>query len=76
MKKNDTISLKNIKIDLGNIIFYLRTYGVYIIYQQVAISLGMVVIPRTYEKLNCKGETYRFSSLRDPSVQTDRHTSC
>ena len=29
---------------------------------------------RTYEKLPCKGEPYRFSSWRDPSVQTDRQT--
>ena len=27
--------------------------------------------PRIYEKLHCKGESYRFSGQQDPSVQTD-----
>ena len=30
--------------------------------------------PKTYEKLHCKGEPYRITGLRDPSVQTYRHT--
>ena len=28
-------------------------------------------LPRTYEKLHCKGEPYRFSGKQDPLVQTD-----
>ena len=48
-----------------------------------AISLGVLVIQtqkivtnllRTYEKLRCKGESYRFSGQRDPLVHTDRQT--
>ena len=27
-------------------------------------------LPSLYEKLSCKGELYRFSAERDPSVQT------
>ena len=54
-------------------------------YFLVAISLERKVIPtsktvinlpRTYEKLQCKGEPFRFSGYRNPSVQTDRHISC
>ena len=29
-------------------------------------------LSRTYEKLTCKGEPYRFSAYQDPLVQTDR----
>ena len=44
-------------------------------------SLGRVVVPspkiaiklpRTFEKLHCKGESNRFRGKRDPSVQTDK----
>ncbi len=47
------------------------------------ISLGRVVVPSpkiainlsgTYEKPPCKGESYWFSSQRDPLVQTYKHT--
>ena len=31
-------------------------------------------LPRTYEKLHCKGEGYRFSGYQDPSVHKDRYT--
>ena len=31
-------------------------------------------MPKTYEKLHCKGEPYQFSGKRDPSVQTNRQT--
>ena len=34
----------------------------------------IINLPRTYGKLQCKGETYRFSCKRDPSIQTDIHT--
>ena len=36
-------------------------------------SYAKIVInrPRTYEKLICKGEPYRFAGYRDPSVKTD-----
>ncbi len=43
----------------------------------------MVVVPspkifknflRTYKKLLCKVETYRFSGYRDPTIHTDRQT--
>ena len=49
------------------------------------ISLWRIMVPcpklvinllRTYEKLLCKGEIYQFSGKRDPSVQTERHTTC
>ena len=30
-------------------------------------------LPRTYGKLPCKGEPYRFSVQREPLVQTGRH---
>ena len=45
----------------------------------VAISLGVMValspkvainLPRTYEKLHCEEEPYRFYSYRDSLVQT------
>ena len=43
-----------------------------------AISLERVVVvvylPKTYEKLPCKREPYRFSVWRDPLVHRDRHT--
>ena len=50
-----------------------------------SISFGRVVVlspkiiinlPRTYEKLLCKGEPYRFSGQLDPSVQTDSQRFC
>ena len=31
-------------------------------------------LPRTYQKLLCKEEPYRYSGERDPSVQTDTQT--
>ena len=31
-------------------------------------------LPRTHEKLHCKGEPYRLSGKRDTSVQTEKHT--
>ena len=31
-------------------------------------------LPRTYEKLHCKGEGYRFSGYQDPLVHKDRYT--
>ena len=48
-----------------------------------AISLGMVVVPslkivinlpRTYEKLPCKGEPYQFIGKRDSSLQRNKQT--
>ena len=30
--------------------------------------------PRTYEKLHCKGESYRFTNKQDPSVPKDTQT--
>ena len=45
--------------------------------REVVDTLQKIAIPRTYEKLNCKGESYQFSGYRDPSVltysKTDRH---
>ena len=39
----------------------------------ITVSFGRVVVPpRTYEKLHCKGEPYRSSGYRYPVVQTDR----
>ena len=38
-----------------------------------ALTQTIKTLPWTYEKLNYKGEPYRFS---DPSVQTDTQTSC
>ena len=32
-----------------------------------------IKFPRTYQKLHCKEESYRFRGQREPSVQTDRH---
>ena len=38
----------------------------------VAPSPKIVInLTRTYEKLHCKGEIYRFSGQQDPSVHTD-----
>ena len=34
----------------------------------------VINLPRTYEKLPCKGESNLFCGQRDPSVQTNRHT--
>ena len=33
-------------------------------------------IPRTYEKLQCKEEQYRFSNQRDPLGHTDTQKFC
>ena len=38
-----------------------------------SISLA-INLPRTYAKLHCKREPYKFSGLWDPSVHTDRQT--
>ena len=55
-----------------------------LIYQSVcflSIFLGRVVVsfpqkvinlPRTYQKLHCKGEPFQFSGQHDPAVQIDR----
>ena len=32
----------------------------------------VIILPRTYEKLHCKEELYRFSGYRDPSIQTNK----
>ena len=34
----------------------------------------VINLPRTYEKLHFKGESYRFSGYRDPLVQIDTQT--
>ena len=39
-----------------------------------ALTQTIKTLPWTYEKLNCKGEPYRFSGQRDPSVQIDTET--
>ena len=36
----------------------------------------VINLPWAYEKLPCKGESYRFSGNWDPLEQTDRQTSC
>ena len=37
----------------------------------VALPKIAINLPRTFEKLHCKGEPYRFNGFRHPSIQND-----
>ena len=68
-------------------ILFISQFNIVLLDQRLVffvISLGRVVVPSrkivknlpgTYEKLPCKGKSYRFSSYRDPSVQTNTQTN-
>ena len=61
---------KKIKKMMGIIFYSMIFLGMV----KVSVSKIVINLPRTYEKLQCKGEPYRSISLEDPSVHTKRQS--